>query len=134
MELHKLEHKHLLVNATFKETPFSSNGFTCSWIEDLVDKIGMEILMPPQSAISKEEGNEGISAFCIITTSHISLHSWETTDPNLVQLDVYSCREFDHLLVLEEMEKFSPIFLGCRFHDRSVEHSKGWEMGREGLY
>ena len=134
MEIHNLEHKHLLVNATFKDTPFKCNDFVCEWIENLVETIGMEILLPPRSARSEEKGNEGISAFCIITTSHICLHSWEKTDPNLVQLDVYSCKDFDHFLVLKELKEFNPLFLGCRFHDRAVENSQGWEMGREGLF
>ena len=128
------DHKHLLINATFKETPFIDQAFTRSWISNLVNIIGMEELLAPQSARSKEKGNEGVSAFCIITTSHICLHSWEKMTPNLVQLDVYSCKEFSQFLILDELRKFKPIRLGGKYLDRSVENTKGWEMGREDLF
>jgi len=131
VEKYDIEHKHLLINATFKETPFKENDFTCSWISNIVKLIGMEELLSPKSARSEELGNEGISAFCIITTSHISLHSWEKTDPNLVQLDIYSCKDFDRSLILRELEKFSPTRLGCSFLDRSVNCTRGWEMSSE---
>lgn len=134
MEVHNIEHHHLVVNATFTETPFKEANFTNEWIEKIVNLIGMEILLPPQSARSDEKGNEGISSFCLITTSHICLHSWEKTNPNLVQLDVYSCKDFNQHLILDEMRKFSPIRIGCKFMNRSIENTKGWEMGREGLF
>ena len=41
---------------------------------------------------------------------------------------------FNRDTYLEELKKFNPLFLGCRFHDRAVENSQGWEMGREGLF
>ena len=134
MQANELDHQHLLVNATFSKTPFVENDFTCSWILDVVKLIGMEILLPPQSARSEEKGNEGISAFCLITTSHICLHSWEKTNPNLVQLDVYSCKTFDRHLILKELSKFRPLRLGCNYLNRSIENTRGWEMGREGIF
>mgnify|MGYP002052841996 CR=1 FL=1 len=117
-----------------KNYPFIDNEFTCSWISNLVKVIDMKELLPPQSARSEDLGNEGVSAFCIITTSHICLHSWEKTDPNLVQLDVYSCKDFDQFLIHEELKKFNPIRLGSKYLNRSIENTKGWEMGREGLF
>lgn len=131
MEKYDIHHEHLLVNATFEKTPFVENDFTCSWISNIVKLIGMEELLPPRSARSEEEGNEGISAFCIITTSHICLHSWEKTDPNLVQLDVYSCKDFDHLLILNELKKFNPTRLGSKFLNRAIDSTKGWQMGSD---
>ncbi len=129
----KLKHKHLLVNATFQNTPFVCVDFTESWIKMLVKKIGMEILYAPKAVICDKEYNEGISAFCLITTSHISLHSWEKSNPNLVQLDVYSCKNFDQSVILNELNKFNPLFLGCKFLDREIENTKGWRMFGEDL-
>lgn len=120
MEHENLEHKHLLVSASFKETPFKNTKFTEDWISKLVNIIDMEVLKEPSACRCKEKNNEGISAFCIITTSHICLHSWETKDPNLVQLDVYSCKDYDKKLILNEINKFSPISLKYKFLDRST--------------
>ena len=125
-----MEHKHLLINATFNKTPFLEVDFTSSWIKKIVSKIDMDLLYEPVSVKCNEPNNEGISAFCLITTSHIALHSWEKSEPNLVQLDVYSCKDFDQFLILEEFRKFSPIRLGCKYLDRAIENTKGWEMGR----
>jgi S-adenosylmethionine/arginine decarboxylase-like enzyme len=129
-----MDHKHLLVNSTFKSTPFRNPTFTSDWIRDLVDLIDMKILYAPRSVRCDKKGNEGISSFCLITTSHIALHSWEKTDPNLVQLDIYSCKPFDHFLVLEEFKKFEPISLGCKYLDRSLSATEGWIIGDETKY
>lgn len=128
-----MEHKHLLVNATFENTPFSDESFTEFWISNLVDLIDMKILHKPVAVKCNEINNEGISAFCLITTSHIALHSWEKKDPNLVQLDVYSCKKFDQHLIENELKKFSPIFIGSHFLDRGLRSTKGWRLFDEGI-
>lgn len=126
-------HEHLLINATFKETPFTEVSFTNDWIANIVKVIDMEILHAPVSVRCEDKNNEGISGFCLITTSHISLHSWEKTDPNLVQLDVYSCKEFDQFLIHKELKKFDPITIGSKILNRSTRNTRGWRMFQEGM-
>jgi S-adenosylmethionine/arginine decarboxylase-like enzyme len=128
-----VEHKHLLVNATFKSSPFQSVSFTESWIRSIVSKIDMELLYQPIAVRCNDAHNEGISAFCLITTSHIALHSWDEVEPNLVQLDIYSCKNFSRNLILDEFEKFSPLHLGCKYLDRSIKNTKGWQMGSDNI-
>ena len=113
-----MKHKHLLINSTFKTSPFKSTTFTEEWIKKIVDKIEMEMLYSPRAVMCDKEGNEGISAFCLITTSHISLHTWDKISPNLLQLDVYSCKDFDINIVLDEIKEFNPLSLKCKFLDR----------------
>ena len=62
-----IKHRHFIVIATFKETPFISETFTNEWIKELVEEIDMEILKEPSSVHCNEENNEGISSFCLIT-------------------------------------------------------------------
>ena len=50
----------------------------------------MQELSPPVAVRSHIKGNKGITCSCMITTSHIVLHTWEDTHPGLLQLDVYS--------------------------------------------
>lgn len=121
-----MEHKHILINATFESSPFRSAVNTERWIRSLVEKIDMEVLYPPKAVYCDKKGNEGLTAFCIITTSHIALHSWETRDPNLVQLDIYSCKNFSIDLVLSEIDKLNPITVGHKYIDRSINATKGW--------
>lgn len=115
-----MEHKHLLINATFSQTPFVYEAFAEHWLTELVDLIDMKLLSPPKAVRCDEQYNEGISAFCLITTSHISLHSWEKTNPNLIQLDVYSCKDFNPKVILKELKKFSPIDIHHKFLDRAI--------------
>ena len=121
-----MEHKHLLINATFKETPFLDAEFTRSWLLKIVDLIGMEILHKPIAVKCNGKDNEGISAFCLITTSHLSLHSWEKRTPNLLQLDIYSCKDFDQEIIKKELESFNPIAFGSKFLDRRMRNTKNW--------
>tara|TARA_B100000902_G_C27115603_1_gene815901 strand:+ start:584 stop:949 length:366 start_codon:yes stop_codon:yes gene_type:complete len=114
-----MKHKHLLISSEFTKTPFINTEFTKSWIWDLVKKIDMEILYAPRAVRCDKKGNEGVSAFCLITTSHICLHSWEKTEPNLVQLDVYSCKDYDINIIIGEINKFKPLSLKYKFIDRS---------------
>ena len=123
-----MEHKHLLINATFKQTPFTNVDFTNKWLLDIVELIGMELLYEPTSVRCEQEGNKGISGFCLITTSHICLHSWEEREPNLLQLDIYSCKNFDRNLIRAEIEKFKPLSLGFKFLDRKIKNTKGWAV------
>ena len=128
-----IKHRHFIVIATFEETPFISEKFTNEWIKELVKDIDMEILKEPTSIHCEEKDNEGISAFCLITTSHLALHSWEKSNPNLVQLDVYSCKPFDTQIVLDKVREFGPITIGSKFLNRSIRATEGWRMFEEGM-
>ena len=114
-----MKHKHLLVQSTFNESPFVNENFTNKWIENYHKLIEMNLLCSPKSVRCEELNNEGISSFCLITTSHVCLHSWDKKSPNLVQLDVYSCKDFNVDTVLNEINKFNPIELNYKLLDRS---------------
>lgn len=133
MKIEDLNHKHVLFNAVFEETPFKEEHFTCDWILKIVDLIGMEILYKPIARRCDHAGNEGISAFCLITTSHLALHSWEKTKPNFIQFDIYSCKSFDHLLIVSELKELGGHNIGCSVHNRGINNTKGWRMVDENL-
>ena len=64
-------------------------------------------------------GNRGLTVASIIETSHIVLHSWDETDPAIVQLDVYTCGEFDPRTVFEWLEeKYNPVKIDYKYIDR----------------
>jgi S-adenosylmethionine/arginine decarboxylase-like enzyme len=50
----------------------------------------MEVLIDPSLKFSDNEAWTGLIG---IITSHISFHYW--TEENYLQLDIYSCKEFD---------------------------------------
>ena len=54
-------------------------------------------------------------------------------NPNFIQLDVYSCKDFDQTIITKELNKFNPLSLGCKFLDRATENTRGWRMFDEGM-
>ena len=113
-----LQHKHLLVRAEVNSPPlhkFSSRRLDLE-IRSLIDKIDMEILSGPHSAYCEEPGNLGWSSTAIITTSSITFHSW--TETGVIQLDVYSCKDFKIRDVFTWLAQFDIERLDYKYLDR----------------
>ena len=51
--------------------------------------------MGPYVKYCNVEANRGITGIAVIETSHIAIHVWDEPNPALMQIDVYSCAEFD---------------------------------------
>ena len=64
--------------------------------------------MGPYVKYCNMPGNRGITAVAIIETSHIAMHIWDEPKPALMQMDVYSCGEFDvtQIFVIKLMSDF----------------------------
>jgi len=65
--------------------------------------VNMKILSGPNLVRDSDRKNPGISAFEIINTSHISIHTFTKTKE--VYIDVFSCRKFDYGKVKEYLFK-----------------------------
>lgn len=112
-----LQHKHLLVRAQISN-PISDTTQISQWLSTLVQTIQMKILHGPVSVYCEKPGNKGITAFAIIETSHIALHTWDETDPAILQLDVYTCADLEVDEVFKSLSIFQPITLDYKFLDR----------------
>lgn len=112
-----LQHKHLLVRADIAN-PVSDTDQISNWISNLVETIQMEILHGPVSVYCDKAGNQGITAFAIIETSHIALHIWDETNPATLQLDVYTCANLEVDDVVKSLSIFQPLKLDYKFLDR----------------
>jgi len=116
-------HKHLLIKGMFSTLPdgfgvtkdsFIKDGYDGPgdirlaivtariFLHDLVELIGMIPVTPPQAAYVHDEGNVGLTGSINLATSHIAFHVWEET--GLLMLDVYSCKDFDPIVVLEFLD------------------------------
>lgn len=81
-----------------------------SWISELIERINMEPLYGPVAIYYDEmEGNIGMTAFAIIKTSHIVLHTWNEEHPYRFELDIYSCAEFSVMDVLNLIDEYFNI-------------------------
>ena len=112
-----LKHKHLLIRAEVKNPPKTEEQII-NWMNNLIAKIDMNILAGPYASKVSKKGNKGISGVAIIDTSHIGIHTWDETYPALIQLDVYSCKEFNKIDVLSCIEEFDPITVDYKYFDR----------------
>ena len=87
-------HKHLIIRAEANKVPTDEEQLT-EWLREFIDSINMKILMGPYVKYCRMEGNRGITGIAVIETSHIAIHVWDEPNPALMQIDVYSCAEFD---------------------------------------
>ena len=115
-------HKHLLIRAEIKNPPGADDvEATKDWVRNLIETIDMKLLAGPFCEYVHVEGNAGITAVSIIETSHIAMHIWDETQPALVQLDVYSCSDFDPKTVFEHLESMKPVTIDYKFLDREKQ-------------
>ena len=117
------QHKHLIVRADIGKCPEEKDLNKISdWIRSLIKKIDMKLLAGPYTTYVKEKGNKGMTSVAIIETSHIALHIWDETYPGLMQLDVYSCADFNPKDVFEKVnEIFQIVKMEFKFLDREKE-------------
>jgi S-adenosylmethionine/arginine decarboxylase-like enzyme len=112
-----LQHKHIIIRAEVEAPPFDTTQIEL-WLKQLVNDLGMKIMMGPISGYSPIVGNRGLTAAVVIETSHIVLHAWDEDDPAMLQLDVYTCSHLDKNVVLDAIEQFKPVHVDYKILDR----------------
>jgi S-adenosylmethionine/arginine decarboxylase-like enzyme len=86
-----------------------------------VRHIDMKILSGPHTAWCPVVGNTGWSGTVIIETSSITFHSWTESHYPVIQLDVYSCKEFEIDTILLWLRQFDPERVDYKFLDREYD-------------
>ena len=117
------QHKHLIVRTNIGWCPQEEDlNKVSDWIRSLIKKIDMKLLAGPYTTYVSEKGNKGMTSVAIIETSHIALHIWDEVSPGLMQLDVYSCADFNPPDVFDKVnELFQTIKMEYKFLDREKE-------------
>ena len=118
-----IEHKHLIVSAKVSRPPQPDWDLE-SWFVFLIDALGMKLLSGPHIEYVNKPGNRGITAVCIIETSHIAMHVWDEQSPAKMELDVYSCGPLDPKSVFDALDLFEPETIEFKYLDR--EHGLAW--------
>ena len=91
------------------------------WMKQLIDKIDMKLMQGPSITYVDQPGNRGTTCMALIETSHIVIHIWDETNPGLLQLDIYSCKEFDLKLVVTHLEEYFNVSkMQYKFLDRTT--------------
>ena len=112
-----LEHKHLIIRAEITDPPYDAVDIK-RWMKNLVEDIGMNVLMGPYAIYSDMEGNQGLTAVTIIETSHIAIHVWDECEPAMLQMDVYTCSTLNINDVFKAIEEFKPTKIEYKYIDR----------------
>ena len=113
-------HKHLIIRAEANRVPTDEEQLT-EWLKDFIETINMKILMGPYVKYCKMEGNRGITGIAVIETSHIAIHVWDEPNPALMQIDVYSCAQFDVDEIAEKIKQdFDVVKLDYKYLNRET--------------
>jgi len=121
MENSILIHKHLIIRAECTNPPTKDTEILKVWMEDFIKFINMKTMLGPYVAYCDKPGNRGITAIAVIETSHIAMHVWDEPSPALMQLDIYSCSEFNPYLIADKLKKdFSVNKLDYKFLNRET--------------
>ena len=115
-----LIHKHLIIRAEANRVPTDEEQLS-EWLKDFIDSIGMKILMGPYVKYCTMEGNRGITGIAVIETSHITIHVWDEPIPSLMQIDVYSCAEFDPYVIANKIKAdFDVVKIDYKYLNRET--------------
>ena len=104
MENSILIHKHLIIRAEVNNPPKNVDHLK-TWMEEFIKFINMKVMLGPYVAYCDKPGNRGITAISVIETSHIAMHVWDEPVPAMMQLDVYSCSEFNPYLIADKLKR-----------------------------
>ena len=113
-------HKHLIIRAEANKVP-TDEEILIHWLKEFIDFIGMKILMGPYVKYCKMEVNRGITGIAVIETSHIAIHIWDEPVPALIQMDVYSCADFDPYKIANKIkEDFDVVKIDYKYLNRET--------------
>ena len=113
-------HKHLIIRAEVNNPPTDPKTLE-QWLKGFIGFIDMKIMMGPYVAYCDKEGNRGITGIAVIETSHIAMHVWDEPVPAMMQLDVYSCAEFDPYRIADKLKQdFDVVKLDYKFLNRET--------------
>jgi len=104
MENSILIHKHLIIRAEVNNPPKNIDHLK-TWMEEFIKFINMKVMLEPYVAYCDKPGNRGITAISVIETSHIAMHVWDEPVPAMMQLDVYSCSQFNPYLIADKLKR-----------------------------
>lgn len=105
MNIHK---QHLVITGKITNPPKSVRQLN-KWVKRLVEKIDMKILSGPHTVYCDKEGNRGITSLTAIETSHIAIHVWDEPEPAIIEVDVFSCKDFNPDDVFEMLGEFGRV-------------------------
>jgi len=117
----QLDHKHLVLRAEVVNCPAEESLHeVLEWMKILIKKIDMKLMQGPAISYVDQPGARGTTCMALIETSHIVIHIWDEPEPGIIQLDIYSCKEFKLDIVMNHIKQyFNVINIQYKFLDRT---------------
>ena len=127
-----LQHKHLLLKGTIKQIPTKSNTIQIKvWMERFIKSNGMQLQSEPIVSYVHDKGNRGMTACCLLKTSHMAFHIWDEQDPALMQFDFYTCGEMNADEIFKKLNiKFHFLKYEYMILDRE-KHINNWIVEKD---
>ena len=113
-------HKHFIIDATIANAPKDEESMK-DFLRTLITDIGMTVAKlshdqsNPIAWYCDEEGNEGMTAAGILTTSHVVFHVWDRGETAEIHFDLYSCSDFTPEGILEKLDAMFGVIAGGGF-------------------
>lgn len=112
-------HKHTIIRAMVNNPP--KNTTLCEeWTNRLIKNIDMKVMVEPKAYYCNKEGNRGLTCVAIIETSSITMHCWDECKPAIIELDVFSCKDYDINDVVTMLKEFDLVSFDIRCLDRTA--------------
>ncbi|HPT40100.1 MAG TPA: adenosylmethionine decarboxylase [Candidatus Paceibacterota bacterium] len=95
--------KHLLYEAKVKNPEILKNkDATIEMFNRIIESLQMKAVSEVE--VYQFPGGGGLTAFCVISESHLSIHTWP--ENNYMAFDIFSCRNFDENVALEILKEY----------------------------
>lgn len=95
--------KHLLLEVITKDgKDLASVAKMKKFFKEIISRVGFTVVVKPEFYKFKPriKGDlSGVTGMCVVSESHISIHTWPET--NYFAFDIFSCSDFDEDLVIE---------------------------------
>jgi len=99
--------KHLLVEVVAKNNRgFKDKRFIKRLFREIIEVAEMKAVSPTliyQFPPRQSKLKSGLTAFCVLAESHLSIHTWP--ENNYFALDLFSCRDFNEKKVISLIKK-----------------------------
>lgn len=95
--------KHLLAEITcLNSKNLDSVIFIKKFFNDIIKALNLTPIAPPKLFKFPPPGG-GITGYCVISESHISIHTWP--EKNYFSFDIFSCRNFNEKTIEKILNK-----------------------------
>lgn len=133
-----IQHLHLVIRAeTYKdinlEKSLLSEIFLNKTLDQLIEDIDMQVVLPARATYVGTEGNEGYTGNAGLETSHVAYHIWDKQ--KLIQFDLYTCGCLGEPEILKILQWIQEVVGSMKvINVLYMDRAKGFDILYEGSF